>query len=93
MRRALALVLAFARGTYPIGPADITVSAQFALPGETALVLPPLGRVSAHTHWLPIGLGIMPAQLRITSVGDLLKTLDLLEEPVNSQPSILKKWR
>src|SRR5437868_9094251 len=72
----LALVLGFARATYPIGPADITVSTGLALRGETALLFPPLGRVSAHTHSVPIVLEIMPARLRITSVGDILKTLD-----------------
>ena len=49
------------RATYPIGPADVTVSAAFAAHGETALLFPPLGRVSAHTHSLPVSLEVMPA--------------------------------
>jgi hypothetical protein len=76
----LALVVGFARGTYTVGPADITLSAEFATRGETALLFPPLGRVSAHTHALPVALEIMPARLRLTSLNDVLKTFDNRKE-------------
>jgi predicted phosphodiesterase len=76
----IAFALAFARATYPIGPVDVTISAHPAWRGATCVSLPPLGRVCAATHRLPLEVDLLPAQLRMQSINDLLKSLDRRSE-------------
>lgn len=47
---------AFARSTYPIGPARVTVQVRPGTAGTTTLALPPFGEVRAATHSTPVRL-------------------------------------
>jgi predicted phosphodiesterase len=44
----------FGRPVYPVGPFSIRVTMSPAVSGRTAVMLPPLGSVSAKTHFSPL---------------------------------------
>lgn len=46
----------FARVTFDVGPARVSLAAQPAVKGSTTLALPPFGAVSAHTHSAPLAV-------------------------------------
>src|SRR3712207_4106710 len=58
---ALWLALRLVAPTYPIGPLDMQVRLRPSLHGATEIMLPPLGRVSARTHRVPVTVSLMPA--------------------------------
>ncbi len=70
------LAVGFARATYRIGPLDVSIRTYFDWPGRTVVALPPLGRVSAETHRLPLVAELTPDQLRIRSIKDLLRRIE-----------------
>jgi predicted phosphodiesterase len=78
----LAFALTLARVTHPVGPVDVTLSAHLSSQGGTSVLLPPLGRVHADTHRLPVEVELLPAQIRLQSVRDLLQRLDRRTETI-----------
>lgn len=60
-----------------VGPGRVEVSARFRLPGRTALLVPPLGTVSAATHRAPLSLRAQVVQLDV----ERLETLVVGDRP------------
>src|SRR5215217_6474863 len=65
---ALWLTLRLVAPTYPIGPLDLQVRLRPSLHGATEILLPPLGRVSARTHALPVTVSLLAAGTRVQSL-------------------------
>ncbi|MGH9000800.1 MAG: metallophosphoesterase family protein [Acidimicrobiia bacterium] len=57
------------RGT--VGPGRVAVRAQWG-EGRTELRLPPLGQISADTHWAPVTLTAEVEQVDLDQLGDVL---------------------
>ncbi|HTE19876.1 MAG TPA: hypothetical protein VK689_16040, partial [Armatimonadota bacterium] len=71
----IAIVLAFARDRYPIGPVDVEFHASLAAQGTTTVILPPLGQIDARTHSAPIRLSLLPVVFHARSLDALLGQL------------------
>ncbi|MGH2685301.1 MAG: metallophosphoesterase family protein [Actinomycetota bacterium] len=60
------------RTTGDVGPGTVEVSARWRTGGRTALLVPPLGNVSASTHAAPVGLRAQVNELDVERVESLV---------------------
>jgi predicted phosphodiesterase len=84
---ALWLTMRVVVPTYSIGPLDLQVSLRPSLNGVTEIALPPLGRVSARTHAVPVTVSLLPAETRVRSLQALVA------EVTNSQATLRQMER
>jgi predicted MPP superfamily phosphohydrolase len=56
----------------PVGPGQVEVSARWRWSGRTALLVPPLGTVSAATHDAPLGLRAQVTRLDVDQLESLV---------------------
>jgi predicted phosphodiesterase len=69
---ALWLTLRLVAPTYPIGPLDLQVSLRPSWSGVTEIALPPLGRISARTHAVPVTVSLLSVETRVRSLRGLV---------------------
>jgi predicted phosphodiesterase len=69
---ALWLALQLVSPTYRIGAVDLQVRLRPSAEGVTEIMLPPLGRVSAPTHAVPVTVSLLPAEVRLRSLNALV---------------------
>lgn len=70
------LGLGIVSATGEVGPGTVDVRARWGLGGETELGLPPLGRVSAHTHRTPLIVRARVAELDLEELQRVLAEED-----------------
>jgi predicted phosphodiesterase len=58
--------------TTSMGPFEVRLTAQFGSGGETDIILPPLGRLSADTHTAPLRIQATLLDVRINQLSDAL---------------------
>lgn len=72
---ALLVVWLFGRATYSWGLVRVRVSAAPALQGETAIVLTPIGEISARTHSVPLRLTLALDRLNLPALRQTARDL------------------
>jgi predicted phosphodiesterase len=77
---AIAMAGITSRSEARIGVGTVELRVEAAGTGRTALVLPPLGRVTAHTHDLPVTLTAEVKSLDLERLGDLATARDPAKE-------------
>ena len=63
-----------------ISPVKILIQPRLALQGTTHLMLPPVGEISAHTHWVPLRLNIYLRHVDLTFLEELWYSGQFTEE-------------
>lgn len=70
---SLALMALAARGTYPVGPGEVTVHVRPQFPGTTIVRLPPFGTIEARTHRIPVVVELFPRTIDVARAEALIE--------------------
>ncbi|MDD4517562.1 MAG: metallophosphoesterase family protein [Limnochordia bacterium] len=79
---ALVLLNFYGGTTVTISPVKVLIQPKLALRGTTHIMLPPVGEISAVTHWIPVRLNIFLRHVDLSALEQLWQAGQLTEDKV-----------